>query len=1565
MTKKQRILLNKSALRTHFLFFSLFSLFLAGRASAQVVVSGSSGANGTYSSLTQASGAFAAINAVPQTGMNINISITGNITTEDGTAGLGAGSWASLKISPSGARTVSGSADLALFRFEGSDHVVFDGISISGSNRLTLNNNSVGNNASTISFENGATHDSIKNISVLGACPDINSGTIRFKYGPAGSNNYNVISGCDIGASKTTTLPANAVFAYGSAAPENSYNEILNNNIYDFFNAGSSCNGIYIKGLNTHWTISGNKLFQRAVRQFAANPNSVYTGIKVEGDAVTPGENFIISGNIIGFSSAASGGLTTIGGADANGLLNKVRGIDIINTGVITPSSIQGNSIGGFAHTSNYNNPLKAEAAFTGIAAGYNGIGKYHIGNITANTIGSQSSNTITLTHGGSIEDHAWAIGIFDGSATADSIFNNTIGGITINGSGNALNFTGICVAGFSGTGNVAVKNNTIGGNTAAGSINHLQTGAYSCYGIAIANTSAQISSNTVRNFNFGSTKTISPAFAGISAAASTGNFLVSKNTVHSITGIPAAAGTNLYGLFMNITDDNNVVEKNFIHSIETANDAGISGIAAYSGRAIFKNNAIRLGINKLGSSVTAAHSIYGIAQYSATNNNSFYHNTVYIGGTGAAGSTNSYAFYGSTNGNTRDYTNNNLVNERTNGTGTGTHYAISLAGVSGLTCNYNNLYTAAASGFTGSISATNHHTLTNWQLAAGTDNMSVSGNALFSNATGAAGAINLAITTGSVCNNEALPGTATDDYNNTARDNSAPVGTPDIGAFEIARGTAAGTWIGVIDTDWNKAGNWDNNTIPTGSTNVFIVKGHKTTGGIDDMPVIPTGVANCRNLNLLMPYSKVLVNNAGQLRIAGAISSKGILDIVNGTIEFFGISGTQSIAGSMFKNNTVLNLIINNNVNLTNLSMPAAPENDTLNITGAVSFKGNNRSLNTYSTAAPALGMLTLKSNPGGSARIADITNSNTNTGNTITGNVTVERYISYGKKWHFLAVPTNASGTQTINAAWQEGNAPMGNSKPGYGTLISNNTTGNGYDFASVTVAFKKLVNNTWVNVGPSGTNTAINSADAYMLYIRGDRSVGAGAPGGPTILRTTGDIKMNNFIKAVVPSTAVADSFTAIGNPYASAIDLRKLTYTSVAKIVYAWDPSLPGTNGLGGYQTLTFNGLNFIATPGGGAFFNTPTSNYIQSGLSFLVKGNIGTPGTLTFSEIAKTPLSSPASRTAAGDPQTLRMNLVSVTGNIMKDGLMVEFDSTYSNTYDDEDAPKQMNSYENTGIKLGSKILSVERHAPVQDNDSIQVYVNNFFNGNYNWVIKAENLLQPGLSAYIEDRYTAASTLLNLTDSNFIQFTVDNNAASKANDRFKIVFKQSTVLPVHFTAIQAERKDKTEAVINWQTENEINISSYQLQKSTDGTNFSGIFNTTPSVGSNTNRQYSFTDRTAGKTTIYYRVLANGNDGSKYYSNIAKLNPVLTAGTVSLRQNPSSNGLAVIDFNNVPYGKYFVRIINNEGKTVSETSVTVNAIFHAENITIPNTTSKGIYHIFITGNNKEYSVGLMSE
>lgn len=91
-----------------------------------IAVSGSSGADGTYRSLSGASGAFDAINDHDQTGSDIQITIAGNITTEPGTYSLDQGNWASLIIYPKNENlTVSGTGNILFLN--GADNVTLDG----------------------------------------------------------------------------------------------------------------------------------------------------------------------------------------------------------------------------------------------------------------------------------------------------------------------------------------------------------------------------------------------------------------------------------------------------------------------------------------------------------------------------------------------------------------------------------------------------------------------------------------------------------------------------------------------------------------------------------------------------------------------------------------------------------------------------------------------------------------------------------------------------------------------------------------------------------------------------------------------------------------------------------------------------------------------------------------------------------------------------------------------------------------------------------------------------------------------------------------------------------------------------------------------------------------------------------------------------------------------------------------------------------------------------------------------------------------------------------------------
>lgn len=92
-----------------------------------------------------------------------------------------------------------------------------------------------------------------------------------------------------------------------------------------------------------------------------------------------------------------------------------------------------------------------------------------------------------------------------------------------------------------------------------------------------------------------------------------------------------------------------------------------------------------------------------------------------------------------------------------------------------------------------------------------------------------------------------------------------------------------------------------------------------------------------------------------------------------------------------------------------------------------------------------------------------------------------------------------------------------------------------------------------------------------------------------------------------------------------------------------------------------------------------------------------------------------------------------------------------------------------------------------------------------------------------------------------------------------------------VLPLQFLSFTAQKCNKNQVCLNWETANEQNVSHFEIEKSYDGRNFSSI-GTKPAFNQAVNN-YSFTDNTNGvDAKSYYRIRQVDADGRVAYSNI---------------------------------------------------------------------------------------------
>lgn len=308
------------------------------------------GTGQTYTSLTNAGGAFEALNSGGATS-NITFLITSDLTAETGAVKLNevAGSY-TVTIKPSGAaRTITGTsaASSGIIILNGTDNVTIDGSLSGGTDRsLTLSNTTTTSTVIWITDgTNGATGNTVKNCVIQGSGANVVAGII------AGSG---------------TTFGTASAFA-------NSNNTISNNEIK------KAQNGAYLFGVATtldqNWQITGNT-FSTTV---AADQNNF------RGMLLANANNSSISGNTIPGVTSTSTSTATMHGIQIAGTVtnsslvkNKISKINQINTGGWGASGVtlgQASTTANLLIANNFISDVTGYGYASGIGVSDNGYG--------------------------------------------------------------------------------------------------------------------------------------------------------------------------------------------------------------------------------------------------------------------------------------------------------------------------------------------------------------------------------------------------------------------------------------------------------------------------------------------------------------------------------------------------------------------------------------------------------------------------------------------------------------------------------------------------------------------------------------------------------------------------------------------------------------------------------------------------------------------------------------------------------------------------------------------------------------------------------------------------------------------------------------------------------------------------------------------------------------------------------------------------------------------------------------------------------------------------------------
>ena len=425
--------------------------------------------------------------------------------------------------------------------------------------------------------------------------------------------------------------------------------------------------------------------------------------------------------------------------------------------------------------------------------------------------------------------------------------------------------------------------------------------------------------------------------------------------------------------------------------------------------------------------------------------------------------------------------------------------------------------------------------------------------------------------------------------------------------------------------------------------------------------------------------------------------------------------------------------------------------------------------------------GNLTLKST---SSQTANVTAGSTS-GNYITGNVSVERYIpsNSNRAWRILAV--NTSGSQTIRSAWQEGaTSGSSNPNPGYGTQITcspDYTTANGFDDINPgyrnSIAIYDATNNDSRSTPVANTNFKLLSSEtAYFLYVRGDRTcTNNNSTITATTLRSTGVLYTGDQSAVSV----LAGKFALMGNPYPSPIDFSLISSGDRSNLLnkfWLWDAKL---GSMGGYQLFDAS-LSWVPVPGGGSY-GTTANSVIQSGQGFFVKSS-GSAGSLVIREAHKSSTSNNLGFKSTVANQLLRISLdefdVENSPKVV-DGVVAAFSDDANAGIDSEDADKPVNINESLAIKRAGHLLMVEKRPTAKTNDTLFLNIDKLQKKSYQLSFSKVNMTDPGKGIFLFDNFTHEFTSFDNMPGTGYDFTVTDDTGTYASNRFMVVFADTT------------------------------------------------------------------------------------------------------------------------------------------------------------------------------------------
>lgn len=146
------------------------------------------------------------------------------------------------------------------------------------------------------------------------------------------------------------------------------------------------------------------------------------------------------------------------------------------------------------------------------------------------------------------------------------------------------------------------------------------------------------------------------------------------------------------------------------------------------------------------------------------------------------------------------------------------------------------------------------------------------------------------------------------------------------------------------------------------------------------------------------------------------------------------------------------------------------------------------------------------------------------------------------------------------------------------------------------------------------------------------------------------------------------------------------------------------------------------------------------------------------------------------------------------------------------------------------------------------------------------------------------------------------------------------FSFNSILPVNFVSFNVSKVNNSSIAINWSTSDEVNNSHFEIQRSTDGVNWSSIAIVVPFEDASIAHLYKYQDKFSFNGAIYYRIRQVDFDGKSTYSNVKMIGDAKPDMQAQIYVSASKT--VTIDLENSTEGNVTIRLISMNGMVVNK-------------------------------------------